>query len=108
MQRNINTTKIILKAAITLIVAVVLVVFLLPFLLFFVVLAVLAAVVYSAANRSPAPKPKGTVEILPPEDPVKPPFVKSTSDVDLEITIEKVQKSARGQTDEKDKFRDAP
>ncbi len=77
----------------------------------FLLVVGVAGLVYYYSKRPPATKPKGTVEILPAEKPLKPP-VKATSDVELEITIEKVQKGSQkgseGQGDEKDKFRDSP
>lgn len=84
------------------IIAVILAALLLPFILIFCFLALLVVLIYSVRRRyfrhnTPPVKPKGTVEILMPNDPPQPnePPLKATTDADLEVTIETLQKTSK-------------
>lgn len=86
---------------VALVVAIILAIILLPFILIFCFLALLTVLIYSLRRRyfrrSPPVKPKGTIEILMPDEPPHPsePPLKSTNDADLEITIENLQKTPK-------------
>jgi hypothetical protein len=85
-----NSIRRILSSLLALLLALILVIILLPFALLFVLIAILFSCFVIVRSRRP---PKGTIEILPPEEE---PDVKSTSDVDLEITVESLQQKGKG------------
>lgn len=100
MQNKSQAIKLIQYFA-AVIIAVILAAVLLPFVLIFCFLGLLTVLIYSLRKRyfqrTPPVKPKGTVEILMPDEPLHPtePPLKSTTDADLEITIETLQKSSK-------------
>jgi hypothetical protein len=99
--KNTNPAPMLIQYFAAIIIAVILAAILLPFVLIFCFFALLTVFVYSLRKRyfqrSPPVKPKGTVEILMPDEPLHPtePPLKATTDADLEITIETLQKSSK-------------
>lgn len=100
----LTSIKQLLAFALGLVITFLLFLFLLPFVLLLVLIIFLSSLVVFLRKRSslkshPKPRPKGTIEILPAEKT----DIKSTSDIELEIRVEKIQKSGKGTSSEPDK-----
>lgn len=99
--KNVHQAVKLIQYFVALFFAIIIIIVLLPFVLFFCFFALVAVLIYSLRRRylrrGPSVKPKGTVEILMPDEPLHPtePPLKSTNDADLEITIENLQKTSK-------------